>query len=481
MYERSVPMVTPARPEPGYSAGVAIPQRAWRSFQTLDPRVADASLALVLTVGSVIEFVYTRPDSLGRLPFVAGATLALAGRRRWPIVCYLTQFGFGLLTAQPPTVVGFFGFLVGGYSVGLHSRWRLPSLGLLVGCMVLLQLAIPEAAPPLPRQTETILLAAGIWLAGNAVRARQAQTDMLTERSRRLEREQELAKRVAVADERSRIARELHDVVAHSVSVMVVQSGAARTMLNRHPERVGETLRSVEGSGREALTELRRLLGVLTDDAGEATLAPQPGLGQLDALVERVTSAGLPVDVRIEGAARPLPPGLDLTAYRILQEALTNVLKHARGARAQVVLRYAERELGLEVVDRGGRVSDGSGPGDGLLGMKERVSIYGGELDAAHQPEGCGIGCRRSCWHTRRAWSSLAPSSECRPDSSENLHQPGRSCSTPRLPASAVTTRSIMPSRPVISRWWTAPTRAMDSAGASAPGATRPSCFSASR
>ena len=128
---------------------------------------------------------------------------------------------------------------------------------------------------------------------------------------------------------------------------------------------------------------------MLTDDAGEATLAPQPGLGQLDALVERVTSAGLPVEMRVEGAARPLPPGLDLTAYRILQEALTNVLKHARGARAQVVLRYDDRELGLEVVDRGGRVSDGStGAGRGLLGMKERVSMYGGELDAAHQPEG---------------------------------------------------------------------------------------------
>ena len=166
-------------------------------------------------------------------------------------------------------------------------------------------------------------------------------------------------------------------------------TGAARRLQNRHPERVGETLQSVEGSGREALTELRRLLGVLTDDAGEATLAPQPGLRQLDALVERVTSAGLTVDVRVEGAARPLPPGLDLTAYRILQEALTNVLKHARGARTQVVLRFDDRELGLEVVDQGGQASDGStGAGRGLLGMKERVAVYGDELDAARQPEG---------------------------------------------------------------------------------------------
>ena len=178
-------------------------------------------------------------------------------------------------------------------------------------------------------------------------------------------------------------------MVAHSVSVMVVQAGAARRMLSRHPERVNDALQSVEGSGREALTELRRLLGVLTSEGGDVTLAPQPGLVQLDALIERIASAGLSVDIRVEGAARPLPPGLDLTAYRILQEALTNVLKHTRGARAQVVLRFDDRELGLEVVDQGGQESNGTmGAGRGLLGMKERVAVYGGDLEAARQPEG---------------------------------------------------------------------------------------------
>ena len=355
----------------------------------MDPRLADGLLALVLSAGSAIEFLHDRPGSAMRLPFVVGATLPLAGRRRWPVVCCLLQFGFGLLTAQPPTVIGFFGFLIGSYSVGVHSRRRLPSLAVLVGSMVFLQLVIPEAAPPVPRQLENILLAAGLWLAGNAVRAHQTRTEGLRERASRLEREQELARRVAVAGERSRIARELHDVVAHSVSVMVVQAGAARRTLSKHPERAGEALRSVEGSGREALTELRRLLGVLTEQRGESALDPQPSLRQLDALVDRVSSAGVPVDVRIEGAQRPLPPGLDLTAYRIVQEALTNVLKHAHGARAEVLVRFDERELGLEVTDRGGRVAGGPpGAGRGLLGMKERVAVYGGELETGRRPEG---------------------------------------------------------------------------------------------
>ena len=178
-------------------------------------------------------------------------------------------------------------------------------------------------------------------------------------------------------------------MVAHSVSVMVVQAGAARRILSRHPERVNAALQSVEESGREALTELRRLLGVLTGKGDDVTLAPQPGLVQLEALIERIASAGLSVDIRVEGAARPLPPGLDLTAYRILQEALTNVVKHSQGARAQVVLRFDDRELGLEVVDQGGQESNGTmGAGRGLLGMTERVAVCGGDLDAARQPEG---------------------------------------------------------------------------------------------
>jgi signal transduction histidine kinase len=254
---------------------------------------------------------------------------------------------------------------------------------------LLLLLFIPVAHPPLPPRFENILLAGGLWLAGSAVRdrrahaeAQRARAEAMEERAARMERERELAARMAIVEERGRIARELHDVVAHSVSVMVVQSGAARRLLERRPARAAEALQSVESSGREALTELRRLLGLLTE-AVEADLSPQPGLGQLDALVERVGAAGLRVEVRTEGAPRPLPAGLDLTAYRVVQEALTNVLKHASGAPTRVVVRYLDEVLELEVLDEGGRAVPGAdGGGRGLAGMRERVAMYGGRLEA---------------------------------------------------------------------------------------------------
>jgi signal transduction histidine kinase len=203
--------------------------------------------------------------------------------------------------------------------------------------------------------------------------------------------------RVARADERQRIARELHDVVAHSVSVMVVQAGAARTMLTRQPSQAAESLLAVEASGREALSELRNMLGLLTEVEPEPELAPQPGLEQLDALVARVKQAGLPVDVRVEGS-RPgdLSPGLDLTAYRIVQEALTNTLKYANGATAEVHVVYGAHDLCVEVVDSGGTVlTNRGGSGRGLLGMRERVALYGGQLDAGQRPGG-GFSVRAS-------------------------------------------------------------------------------------
>jgi signal transduction histidine kinase len=229
----------------------------------------------------------------------------------------------------------------------------------------------------------------GLWLAGSAVHDRQLRADMLEERTIRLERERELSMRVALADERQRIARELHDVVAHSVSVMVVQTGAARTLLTRQPAQAAAALLAVERSGREALGELRNLLGLLTDADAEPALAPQPGLGQLDRLIERVGQAGLPIELRVEGTQRELPPGLDLTAYRIVQEALTNALKYAGGARTQVHIEFGEHELKLAVLDAGTRPPNGAiGAGRGLLGMQQRVALYGGQLETGQRAEG---------------------------------------------------------------------------------------------
>jgi signal transduction histidine kinase len=211
-------------------------------------------------------------------------------------------------------------------------------------------------------------------------------------RRRRIERDHVLAAREAVASERARIARELHDVVAHSMGVMVVQAGAARSVLERDPAEAAEAMRRVEDTGRTGLAEMRMLLGILKSDGDETGLAPQPGLAQVDELLDRMRGAGVPVESMIEGQARALAPGVDLTAYRLIQEALTNTLKHAGGgAHARVVIRYLDRSVDLEVVDDGrGPPPAGTTPaeGNGLMGMRERVELFGGTLDTGGRPGG---------------------------------------------------------------------------------------------
>jgi signal transduction histidine kinase len=241
----------------------------------------------------------------------------------------------------------------------------------------------------------TALVAVSL-LAVALVRARGAAARVLQERSWLLERERESAAQNAIEAERARIARELHDIVSHNVSVMVVQAGAARQVLASSPGDAAEALLAVEAAGRGTLTELRHLLGVLAppdDGAEEADLSPQPSLRRLSPLIDRIAFAGLPVEVRISGEPRPLPSGVDLTAYRIIQEALTNALKHAGSAKAEVTVRYAEHYLRIEVVNSGPSVvftqapahavqRARAGPGRGLLGLHQRVAVYGGHLDA---------------------------------------------------------------------------------------------------
>jgi len=250
------------------------------------------------------------------------------------------------------------------------------------------------------------VLAVALW------RTRRRWRDAVGERGWLLERERESATRAAVVAERDRIARELHDIVSHTVSLMVVQAGAAREVLGTMPDEAAAALRAVEEAGRGAMTDLRHLLGVLApspdgedgngDDArdtgvspgGRDGLAPQPGLDRLGQLVDRVSFAGLPVEVRISGEPRPLPQGIDVTAYRIVQEALTNALRHGDGGRAEVSVRYAGHALRVEVLNTGPSVLTGGpaprpaaarpreGTGRGLLGLRERVAVYGGDLDA---------------------------------------------------------------------------------------------------
>ena len=361
----------------------------WRKLASIDPRVADGLLAIALGAGTVTQLVMEGPQPRQAFISALGTTLPLVWRRRLPLVVYLTQIGFAIFGARQPVTISLLATFVGLYSVAVYSRLRWAPVVIPVVGAAILGILVPESSPSVPSWALELVGGLAIWLAGNAMRQRQAQADALAERARTLERERELATQLALADERRRIARELHDVVAHSVSVMVVQAGAARTVAPRDPERAADALREVENSGREALRELRGLLGLLTDAAIEPTLAPQPGLAQLERLVERVGQAGLPVVVRVAGTPRRLPPGLDLTAYRIVQEGLTNALKYARGAPTEVVVEFDDDEVRVSVLDEGGtHASAGEGASRGLVGMQERVAVYGGHLQAGTRPEG---------------------------------------------------------------------------------------------
>ena len=226
------------------------------------------------------------------------------------------------------------------------------------------------------------------WLVGYALRERTEQTEAAEERARRAERDREAAARVAVAEERARIARELHDVVAHAVSVMVLQVGAVRHRMPESDVENRDALGNVEQAGRSALAEMRRLLGAMRRDDEQVEYVPHPGLADLPGLLDRVRAAGLAVELQVHGEPVELPPGLDLSAYRIVQEALTNVLKHAHAQRADVEVRYDPRELCVEVRDDGHGMASPAGFGHGLVGIGERVKVYGGDMSTARSAAG---------------------------------------------------------------------------------------------
>jgi signal transduction histidine kinase len=233
------------------------------------------------------------------------------------------------------------------------------------------------------------------WGTGRVVRGMRRKTRELEAANAELAAHREIAAEAAVAVERGRIARELHDVIAHNVSMMVVQAGAAARVLDADEPQVRAALDTIADTGRQTVDEMRSLLGILRSGAGErADRAPQPGLADLATLADGLRRSGIAVDWRVEGEPQPLPRSLDLSAYRIVQEALTNSLKHSRGARAQVVVRYAEGSLGLEISDSGG-ARNGHAPvptstvgGHGIVGMRERVALFGGELTALPTPDG---------------------------------------------------------------------------------------------
>jgi signal transduction histidine kinase len=359
-------------------------RRLGERLRALDPRLVDVLLVAVLTAAVLLEFTRSRRQPIFA-PALLVTTVPLLWRRRFPIPSYLVQNAGLFLWLAPPLITSLVAVFFGCYSMSLHSRHRSLSLAVpLAQGAVLAVVGIPLNfyTPAIPAWLAELTAGVGVWLAGDAVRG-------LEERSRRLERERELVTQVAIAEEQARIARELHDIVAHSVSIMVVQAGAARRLISGSPERAAEALRTVEVSGREALTELRQLLGVLSEESQEAALAPQPGLAQLDVLVERLRQTGFAVELRREGTPQPLQPGLELTAYRVIQEALTNALKHASGAPTRVLVRFGDGRLDLEVRNaRGQGAPMADGAGRGLVGMRQRVAVHGGELEAGPLPDG---------------------------------------------------------------------------------------------
>jgi len=390
---------------------------AWRSSVAEVSRVAklvdrvgefvehwgDVVLALVFTVWLQQDFWVTPPAAMtvagGRglgAVVLALITVPLAWRRRAPLAALFTFTGATLAgvlllghTGGPPLEVFLAGMLF-FYSVGAHCDERRALLGggsalALIAAFDLAHGGVGQAQGSRPAAW---LVFAACWLVGRELRRRRRGVELLRERAAWLERDGEQQARAAVAEERARIARELHDVVAHSVSVMVVQAQAVQRVLEGEQAPARELLGSIETTGRQALGELRRMLGLLRRSDEQVTLAPQPGLDRLDELVEQVREAGLPVELVVEGEPHTLPTGVDLSAYRIVQEALTNTLRHAGPARAWVTVRYAPGELRLEIADNGEGGANGAGSGQGLLGMRERVALYGGELESGKRRGG---------------------------------------------------------------------------------------------
>lgn len=346
------------------------------STQAYDPKSVYAAAALAMTVP---------------LAWRRSAPLLVLGAVFIPLLA-LAAAGEPVDSAYVMLVL-----LVAFSATGAYCDRRRAVAGLVLGLSLLTMVGALENAvftegvkPPAVGDYVFIAVIVGaVWGLSLGLRERSLRAGELEQRVGQLAREQEERALAAVAGERAHIARELHDVVAHSVSMIAVQTGSLRRRLRHERPVEAKELAGMEQTAREALAEMRRMLGLLRSDDEATSLAPQPGLDEVGRLVEHACDAGVPVELEVVGQRRPLPPGVDLAAYRILQEALTNVLKHAGPARARVCVHFGERELKLEISDDGrGPSADGNGDGHGLVGMRERVLLYGGSLEAAAHGDG---------------------------------------------------------------------------------------------
>jgi len=365
----------------------------------------DGWLALALVVLSQVEvWIVGSADGPRTVmaPALAAAAGSLAWRRRRPVVPVLALgIGFGAAIAvmamrddwpgEPRSVAMLAVWVLVAYSAAAYGSRPVAVAGLLL----VTSMSVVRAGldPGLEWEPVSTLFVAIPWVAGRAIRRQRQQADELRRLARELEREREERARAAVVEERTRIARELHDVVAHSVSVIAVQADAAEAALARDPERSRAPVAAIKQTARDALVEMRRLLGLLRQGDHETQLGPQPGLADLGTLFRDARAAGLELDVAIEGERTQLPAGVDLSAYRIVQEGLTNVRKHSGTDRARVELRYGPDALDVAVLDDGPGNRNGGGSGHGLVGIRERVALHGGTMRAGPRP-GAGYALR---------------------------------------------------------------------------------------
>jgi len=372
----------------------------------LDPVMVDRLIVLGLILGGLAwawPGYLPAVERLSRVDWVtyAGplvvalvAALPLLARRTRPLLVFgIVIVIFALSTTlrrevpTPSLVV----FLM-AYSVGRYTTVRSASIAAIgVAAVLGIAAAVANEGPSI-WLAFMVAVFLSIWLTGDTARTRELRSEQLEERAARLEADQRAATARAADVERARIARELHDVIAHNVTVMVVQAAAAQRVLERDPDQAQASLATIESTGREALTEMRRLLGILrAGEPGESD--PQPSLAHLPDLIEEMRTAGLPVELAVEGVPRELPRGVDLSAYRVVQEALTNALRHAGRTTTHVLVRYLGDTIELQIVDEGRRAGAAvprpdPASGHGLVGMHERVALVRGELEAGPRPEG---------------------------------------------------------------------------------------------
>lgn len=368
-----------------YIQGMTWPRAARTAFVLL--------VAFLFVTVQVQVWSSEEPRRLMHSALAAAYTLPLLVARRRPLIVVLVVVGAALADHWLDGHGGqaWFAILLAVYPLGRHGDTRASAIGLIAVAGGVLSVDLPrlQNGDPLDEVLPGWFIIAGVWGLGRWIRWRHGETEALRAQTALLERDRDEAARAAVAHERARIARELHDLVAHGLAVTVLQAQAAQRVLATDPAEAGKSLASIEGLGREGLAELRRLLEILDEHEEASPLHPPPTLARVDDLVAQVRQAGLPVTLTVHGNREDVPAGVDLSAYRIVQESLTNVLKHAgQGVSVDLTLTYRPDALEIMVADDGSGTTALPGSGRGLVGMRERVALYGGSLEAGRRQEG---------------------------------------------------------------------------------------------